>query len=251
MSRAQLVSVRVLTWNIHKGIGGVDRRYDLARIIEVLRHYRPDIALLQEVAQFVPQLQHDDQVSELAESSGLFHAHAYHAEHQFRRGGYGNLIASRFPLSGTEHLDLTVGFRKKRGMVHAHAEVPIGSATRSIAIYNLHLGLAGSERGKQLKFFLKNHPFRGMPDAAPLIVGGDLNDLWGSLGPKFLAPAGLARAGGLVNTFPAALPLRPLDGLFYRGDLVAQRTQLCRTDLARQASDHLPLLAEFTVALAT
>ena len=39
---------RIITYNIHKGIGGVDRRYRLQRIIETIAHYRPDIALLRE-----------------------------------------------------------------------------------------------------------------------------------------------------------------------------------------------------------
>ena len=40
---------RLISYNIHKGIGGVDRRYDLGRVIETINFYRPDIALLQEV----------------------------------------------------------------------------------------------------------------------------------------------------------------------------------------------------------
>ena len=40
--------LRLMTYNIHKGIGGVDRRYDLQRIIDVIRHYDPDIVFLQE-----------------------------------------------------------------------------------------------------------------------------------------------------------------------------------------------------------
>lgn len=46
---------RVLTCNIHKGIGGVDRRYRLQRVISVIAAYRADVVLLQEVADSVPQ----------------------------------------------------------------------------------------------------------------------------------------------------------------------------------------------------
>ena len=42
--------IRVTTWNIHKAIGGMDRRYDLDRVIDALAEQEPDIALLQEVA---------------------------------------------------------------------------------------------------------------------------------------------------------------------------------------------------------
>ena len=42
--------LRILTWNIHKGIGGVDRLYRINRVVDVLREELPDVALLQEVA---------------------------------------------------------------------------------------------------------------------------------------------------------------------------------------------------------
>jgi endonuclease/exonuclease/phosphatase family metal-dependent hydrolase len=71
-----------------------------------------------------------------------------------------------------------------------------------------------------------------------------LNDLWGTLGSRFLEPAGFRRAGQSTNTFPAALPLRPLDGIFVRGDVEVRRCVPCTTGQARAASDHLPLVAE-------
>ena len=43
------MKIKVLTYNIHKCVGGVDRRYDLGRIVEIINHHQPDIALLQEV----------------------------------------------------------------------------------------------------------------------------------------------------------------------------------------------------------
>jgi endonuclease/exonuclease/phosphatase family metal-dependent hydrolase len=45
------MKLTILSWNIHKGIGGIDRRYRLERVIEVIRHHDPDVALLQEVAE--------------------------------------------------------------------------------------------------------------------------------------------------------------------------------------------------------
>jgi endonuclease/exonuclease/phosphatase family metal-dependent hydrolase len=91
---------------------------------------------------------------------------------------------------------------------------------------------------------LSCEPFKGLHHATPVVLGGDLNDLWGSLGPRFLIPAGFRRAGLLVNTFPAVFPVRPLDALFVRGDVRVRHANACTTKLARQASDHLPLLAE-------
>lgn len=232
-----------MTWNIHKGVGGLDRRYALDRTIAVLRYYDADILLLQEVASDMPSLGSDDQVQRLTDAMQMHPA--FYPEHQFRRGGYGNLILSRWPVYETTHLDLTIGLRKKRGLVQAHVRARWSGHQRSLVVHNLHLGLAGSERDKQLRMFMESEPFRGVHKETPLLVGGDLNDLWGSLGPKHLLPAGLVRAGPLGNTFPSAYPMRPLDGLFYRGNLTIRDYGIGRSRLARAASDHLPLYADF------
>jgi endonuclease/exonuclease/phosphatase family metal-dependent hydrolase len=235
--------VRILTWNIHKGIGGVDRRYDLGRTMAVIENAQPDIALLQEVAQGMPRLRQDDQVELL---SGTFGGHAaFHPEHQFKVGGYGNLILSRWPMDSFSHIDLTIGFHKTRGLLQAHVRAHIDDHQHTLIVHNLHLGLAGSERGEQLRRFLDCRPFKSIHQTTPVIVGGDLNDLWGSLGPRFLAPAGFTRAGALAASFPALFPLRPLDGLFFRGALRAVRSHVLNSKLAKAASDHLPLVADF------
>ena len=46
---------RIVTYNIHKGIGGIDRRYRPERIAETLAHYEPDIVFMQEVDDGVPR----------------------------------------------------------------------------------------------------------------------------------------------------------------------------------------------------
>lgn len=238
--------IRILTWNIHKGIGGVDRRYQLERTIEILRDQEPDIALLQEVAQGMPRAHRHDQADLLAEVLEMPHV-AHAPQHRFRIGGYGNAILSRWPLHDIHPLDLTVGRRKRRGALHATLRARVGGHSRTLVVWVMHLGLAGSERAQQLQRFLASHPFNGVHHRTPMIVGGDLNDVWGTLGPRFFEPAGFARAGSRWNTFPAWLPVRPLDGLFVRGDLAVRSCYVCRNEVAAQASDHLPLVAELEV----
>ena len=34
------MKVRILSWNIHKGIGGIDRKYELGRVVEELEACR-------------------------------------------------------------------------------------------------------------------------------------------------------------------------------------------------------------------
>lgn len=243
LGAAENLSIRIVTWNIHKGIGGVDRSYRLDRIVALLRDVRPDIAFLQEVADWLPRAKYHEQAEMIARSLELGHVE-FAAEHRFRRGGYGNAILCRWPLTDAERIDLTVGRKKKRGALVARTRVRRHEHSRSVVLSNLHLGLAGSERGEQLRRFLATRPFAHTAAKTPNIVAGDLNDLWGTLGPKFLIPAGFTRAGPLCNTFPAWLPMRPLDGVFVRGEAKILRCMPRRSRLAGVASDHLPLVAE-------
>jgi endonuclease/exonuclease/phosphatase family metal-dependent hydrolase len=243
---AEHQTIRVLSWNIHKCVGGTDGRYEPQRIIECLAAYDAHIMLLQEVARDIPRLRGDDQVALL--SSALEMHAAFHPEHRFKAGYYGNLILSRFPLAQVEHIDLTIGWRKVRGALQGHIRVPIGEHRRTLVVHNMHLGLAGSERERQLLRFCSSEHFNHMHASTPLIIGGDLNDLWGSLGPRFLEPQRLERAGTLRNTFPAALPLRPLDGIFYRGSVRLRHFEVGSSRLAKTASDHRPLIADFEIS---
>ena len=104
--------LRVVTWNIHKGIGGIDRLYRLERVIAALRALSPDLALLQEVSDDFPRSRFHDQAEMLSEALGMRHM-AFHPEHRFDMGGYGNAILSRWPLYDVHHIDLTIGRKKK------------------------------------------------------------------------------------------------------------------------------------------
>ena len=61
---------RLLTYNIHKGIGGIDRRYRPERVVEAIAHCQPDIVLLQEVDDGVPRSSHHRQVDLLGDALG-------------------------------------------------------------------------------------------------------------------------------------------------------------------------------------
>lgn len=236
---------RLLTYNIHKGIGGIDRRYDLARTIEAIRHYQPDVALLQEVDDGAKRSKHHCQVDLLADSVELPHR-AYQRNVRLRTvGHYGNAVLSRWPLAEPEDLDLTIRFKKRRCALLCRLRVQLGDHSRSIVVANVHLGLAQFERQIQLKRLLACGRLVGMHADTPLIVAGDFNDVWDSLGKRVMHPAGFQLGSGQVRTFPAAAPLRRLDRVFYRGSLAAIGAFAGHTGVARRASDHLPLVVDF------
>jgi endonuclease/exonuclease/phosphatase family metal-dependent hydrolase len=91
--------------------------------------------------------------------------------------------------------------------------------------------------------FLDSHPFQNLHHDTPIVVGGDLNDVYGGLG-ELLAPAGFRGIERRPLTFPAWGPMRALDAIFVRGAMDFVRLARCDSELARRASDHRPLIAE-------
>ena len=235
---------RLLSYNIHKGIGGLDRRYDLARIVETIRHYQPDVALLQEVDDGAKRSRHDCQVDLLADAVELPYR-AYQRNVRLRKiGHYGNAVLSRFPLLDAMDVDLTIPLKKRRCALVCRFEATVRGRTTAVGIANVHLGLSGFERQIQLRRLLRGELFSSVEET-PLVIGGDFNDVWENLGKKVMSPAGFHLASGAVRTFPAAAPLRKLDRVFARGPIAAIGSFAGHTGLAKRASDHLPLIVDF------
>jgi endonuclease/exonuclease/phosphatase family metal-dependent hydrolase len=223
------------------------------RVAHVIARYEPDLVMLQEVDQHARRTNADRQVDLLGDFLGLRHRTYFPNPNVKVRGGgeYGNAMLSRFPLTETSNIDLSVPLKKRRSVLHARYRVRMGGAwgnrARTLHVYNLHLGLSGFERKIQLRKFLESHPFVGLHQRTPMIVAGDFNDVWGTLGRKLLAPAGFVSAGLPIPTFPAWGPLRALDSFYVRGNIRLLGVYRARLRLARRASDHLPLVAELEI----
>lgn len=244
-SRLEL-KLRVVTYNIHKCIGGVDRRYDPSRIAEALTTLEPDVVLLQEVDDGARRSNGDRQVDRLSELIGLPHR-TWFGNVAVRGGGeYGNAILSRFPIVDTSNVDLTVPLKKRRSVLHAEVRVRHGEVDRTVHVFNMHLGLAQYERKLQLQRFLECDPFARLHHETPIIVGGDLNDVYGMLW-RLLAPAGFRGPERSPRTFPAWAPMRALDGLYVRGAVAVRDLARSEHAIARRASDHRPLWAELSL----
>ena len=61
------LKLTVVSWNVHKCIGGLDRRYDPLRTATVLAAAQPDVVLLQEVAQNGSRFRMERQVDVLGD----------------------------------------------------------------------------------------------------------------------------------------------------------------------------------------
>ena len=233
--------MRLLSWNIHKGIGGRDRRYSLSRIIDCIEAENPDFICLQEVDRLVRRSQFDDQPRPLAR---YFRTHAvYQSNVTVGDGGYGNLVLSRWPVESRHRILLRQGARKPRGAQLLQIDSPEGS----LHLVHTHLGLAERERHWQMNRLLGHMLFRSA-DQLPTLVVGDFNDWRDTLAAASLGANGFTQVTspiGRFRSFPAWLAVGALDKAFVRGPIAVRQAWIVRTSLAKTASDHLPLVIDF------
>lgn len=234
--------MRLLTYNIHKGIGGRDRRYRIERVIEVIEQENPDLMCLQEVSQNSRRSRHDDQPRLLAD---YFHAAAQLYQRNLRRGmgGYGNLVLSRWPFDSHHQVSLRLNNKKPRGAQIVVVRSPEGP----LHLVNWHLGLAERERHWQVEHLLSHALFREASHL-PTIVAGDTNDWRNTLGHGPFARHGFHTATAppsRFRSFPAWMSLGALDKVFHRGAVTVRHARVVGTPLARRASDHLPVVIDF------
>ena len=245
--------MRLLTWNIHKGIGGVDRRYGPDRIIAVIRHYDPDVCVLQEVDEGVPRSRELDLALEMAAEAGFpFYAVGHNVS--LRKGRYGNATLSRYPILRERNIDLTVGRRKRRGCQHTTLRVEkVKGHPHPLEVFNLHLGLSARERGQQIGLLASSPEFSPLDPRHACLVGGDFNDWRSLLRPFFVDMMGFdsatehhrGRVLSVLKTYPSLSPRGALDRLYYRGPLRLLHAHRCRLQVSKVASDHLPVVADF------
>jgi len=242
--------VRLLTWNIHKGIGGMDRRYAPGRITSVIAHYEPDVVLLQEVDDDCARSGGDRQVDLIADVLTLPHR-AYGANVRLTRGRYGNATLSRWPILHGHNVNLTFGPKKARGALITDIDVEENGHHVRLHVVNLHLGLSGVERRWQAHRLLAAVRLEHLTRASRLIVAGDFNDWSGAVPRLLMSNYGLrcvtGRGTAATRTFPAWSPMGALDRVLVRGNVRCTKHYASRLDLARQASDHLPVVVELSL----
>ena len=235
--------MRLLSWNIHKGIGGRDRRYSLTRIIDCIEAENPDLVCLQEVDRLVARTRHDDQPRLLAR---YFHCHSvFQPTVHVGSGTYGNLVLSRWAVESRHRITLRQAGRKPRGA----QLLLVGTPEGPLHLVHTHLGLAERERHWQVGRLLGHMLFRSA-DRHPTVIVGDFNDWRNTLAGGALAANGFRQVTspvGRFRTFPAWLAVGSLDKAFVRGDVEVRHARVVRTSLAKAASDHLPLVIDFHV----
>ncbi len=233
--------MRLLTYNIHKGIGGHDATYRLERICDVIAAEAPDLICLQEVTRDARRTHFHDQPKMLAEALGA-KAHLFQMNVHYKRGGYGNLLLSRWPFHRTHHVSLSV----RRHIPRGAQIVVVDTDEGPLHLTNWHLGLREKERHWQVNHLLR-HPLFRESSHLPTLIVGDFNDWRNTLARGPFAEFAFEQITGPTRhfrSFPAFLTMLALDKAFHRGACI-KHARVVRTSLAKRASDHLPLVVEF------
>ena len=239
---SEQVDLRVATYNIHR-CRGMDRRVVPARIIEVLRSIDADVLALQEVVGAGPS--GSGQAEEVGAALGM--GWVMQPVRHLRNHLFGNVVLSRYPIVHQSQYDLSWRTCEPRGSQRADLDLGGG---RLLHVYNVHLGTAVLERRYQaprLAAFVHDHRVPG-----PKIILGDFNEWMRGLATQTLSAlfksvdikAHLRRR----RTYPGLFPVLHLDHIYYEGAVDIRSVELPRTRLALMASDHLPLVADITVA---
>lgn len=217
----------VATYNVH-GCVGRDGRFDPSRVAAVIDELNADVVALQELEWRPEGALHV--LDELARKTGYT---PVAGPTLFRADGhYGNALLTRLAIRRVDRLDLSVVGREARGAIDAKLSAE-GGAVRVLAT---HLGLRAGERRSQLKRLL--HALGVAP--MPTVLMGDLNEwfLWGR--PLRWLRRHFGRTPAPA-TFPARWPVFALDRIWVEPTRMLLEVRAHRSDLARLASDHLPL----------
>jgi endonuclease/exonuclease/phosphatase family metal-dependent hydrolase len=223
-------TLRVMTWNIHGGIGP-DGRFDLARVVATIIRHDPDVVAIQEVDSRRRAAGDPPPFAFLKEAVGH---HGIEAKSiTTADGDYGQMLISKCPFENTLIHDFTVKGREPRRAI----ETEVAAEHGRLRVIASHFGLSFSERREQARRIVeiaRRHP-------TATVMLGDFNDwawpssLRGAL--KRELPARTRHA-----SFPSWYPLLRLDRIYCWPQDALVHSFTDRT--ARLCSDHLPVIAD-------
>lgn len=239
---ADPVSLRVLCYNIHYG-QGMDGKYDIPRLAEVIKAAKPDLVALQEVDVCVRRSDRVHQVQELGRLTGL--TARYGPTQHYEGGLFGNAILTRLPIldeliQPLPYTEATPELQTyPRGALVLTLQAPDGQPLRFISTHFQHNvpadRVAEAETVNQL--------FASPGDNLRTLLAGDFNakpeeEPIAILEKRWLHAIDDARA----PSAPSVNPRSRIDYIFHRpaGAFRVVSSQVLPEEMA---SDHRPVLA--------
>jgi len=250
------LKLRVLTLNLHKGFSTLNGRFVLDQMRKAIRSVDADIVFLQEVHGEQPDhrklhsiSERESQVEYLADE--IWPQFSYGRNSVTSRGDHGNAILSKFKIRETHNTDLSLSPLEKRGLLYCKIQLEEKEDAPSMHLFTAHLNLLATQRRMQWNIIeQKLESLEG--ESAPLIFAGDLNDWSLKLHREIesrtqLREAFASKHKRMPKTFPSGLPIMPLDRIYSKG-LETTSAEVLRGRPWSQLSDHLPLIAEFSIS---
>jgi endonuclease/exonuclease/phosphatase family metal-dependent hydrolase len=242
-----MTTLRIATWNIHKGVNGpaLRQRLEIHNIAVAIEQMDADVVALQEVRK-VNRLQarrfaHWPAAPQADFLAPTGYQAVYETNAITRHGEHGNALLSRWPVVNTQHHDISDHRFEQRGFLHAEISVD-GQSVHTVVV---HLGLIGASRVRQVHA-LERYLHKSVPASAPLVVAGDFND-WGERLHHLLRVQDLHTfEDQRLPTYPARLPVLHMDRIYVRG-LRRLSARVPHGAAWRTMSDHLPLIGEFEI----
>ncbi|MEY4983443.1 MAG: hypothetical protein RIR62_1709 [Pseudomonadota bacterium] len=232
------VSLRVASWNIHKGVGS-DRRRDLERTARVIAELGADLVCLQEADRRFGDRAGLLDLDALRSDCGLV-AVPVDASGPMSHGWHGNLILVREGIEMRHVRPLSLPGLEPRGALVAE----LRTAGRPLRVIGAHFGLLPRSRRAQARTILDRIDEM---EPHPTLLMGDLNE-WRTGPSSPLAPfLRHFRPSHAPRSFPAPLPVLPLDRVMVGPVGELHDIAAHASALARKASDHLPVTARLVL----
>ncbi|MGM0558874.1 MAG: endonuclease/exonuclease/phosphatase family protein [Myxococcota bacterium] len=232
-------TIRVVSYNCHKWTGR-DEKVDAWRIADVLARLEPDVVALQEATNHTDERTGAYCAEIVANQLGLDLLADPRPDVDKFLNFRENALMSRFPITDMSMYDLAVPGRRTRGAL----DVEIDVEGKPVRIVGTHFGLKKWERREQATRLLQNVVSR--PRQQATVVMGDFNIWWGGSSNLDLLERYLGPSRG-PSTFPSKMPTVQLDRIFAAPNTTIKRIRVEDGELAREASDHLPIWADVVV----
>jgi endonuclease/exonuclease/phosphatase family metal-dependent hydrolase len=234
VTRARGPTARVMTWNIH-GAFGRNPRFDLDRVVALIKRWNPDIVALQEVDS--RRRPHNGNPFMLLQQA--LGKHGVGAKSiTTADGDYGQMLISCHPILHSRVHDISWPEREPRRAIMSDIALPEGR----LRIVATHLGLAIRERSSQAAALLD---IAGT-SSLPTVMLGDFNDWFWPRSVRGVLSRELS-GRSRHRTFPSMFPLLRLDRIYCR-----PRQALVQSFVdpaARHISDHLPVIGDVALAV--
>jgi len=236
-------SVRIMTYNVHACMG-MDGQLSPRRIARVIAQADADIVCLQELDVRRARSGNTDQGLEIAKHLEM--EHQFHPAWQIQEERFGNAVFSRLPMrvvqaQGLHHHKAD---RSRRSALWVEVDIADGV---SLQVINTHLSIYPREQITQANQLLEQwvHPASLI---GPVVLCGDFNARPASATCRLIRTAmhdvESFDSSRTRSTLFSPFPISRVDHMFVTQDLKAMGTRVIGSRLAREASDHLPVLSD-------